>query len=84
MCCLRDACVQQAVNHLRYECVPVAITEGRAPAEKFERLQQRCKNLLTRVAYLREVRSPLVNFAALVLWYLELSQPPNRHTVTLI
>ncbi|KAL3141843.1 hypothetical protein ABBQ32_004509 [Trebouxia sp. C0010 RCD-2024] len=33
----------RAVNHLRYECVPVAITEGRSPAEKLERLQQRFK-----------------------------------------
>ena len=55
VCYLIDACPQQAVNHLRYECVPVAITEGRAPAEKLERLQQRCTTLPTWVACGREV-----------------------------
>lgn len=29
------------MNFLRYGCVPVGVVEGRAPAEKLERLQQR-------------------------------------------
>lgn len=32
---------KQAVNFLRYACVPVGVVEGRAPDEKLERLQQR-------------------------------------------
>lgn len=38
----------QVVNYLRYGCTPVGVTEGRPPAEKLERLQQRCfvQNLL--------------------------------------
>ena len=32
---------QQAVNFLRYACVPVGVVEGRAPDEKLELLQQR-------------------------------------------
>ncbi|KAA6428448.1 MAG: flap endonuclease GEN protein 1 [Trebouxia sp. A1-2] len=31
----------RVVNYLRYGCLPVCITEGRPPAEKLERLQQR-------------------------------------------
>ncbi|KAL0048711.1 hypothetical protein WJX82_009391 [Trebouxia sp. C0006] len=33
----------RVVNYLRYGCLPVCITEGRPPAEKLEKLQQRFK-----------------------------------------
>ena len=44
----------QVVNYLRYGCTPVGVTEGRPPAEKLERLQQRCfvQNLLAAETHL--------------------------------
>lgn len=61
----RSFCLQ-AVNHLRYECIPVAITEGRSPAEKLERLQQRC-GTLPWVACLRDIVHPVCQGCCLYL-----------------